>query len=337
LVWVAAHLSKQDCELACDEAALRLLDENERLDYGRTLLGLVTVKGDPKHYFSMATTMISGKRDLKQRILAISKKPRVMISVCVLVVFAVVFGFIATSTAKNERTSAGETEDTQTEETVVPTDITDDIQNLETVGEDHTFYNEYFSEESFTVRQTFSAKLMADTDASENSSKSDTVEVYTGYWEEEAAAQEDTGIVLVSDASGANEPYSIEASLSRAGWNSIYLVTVDGKDYIMELHLENRGDTGEYSYVIYNFEEQVGSSLAASVLEGASFRFFNKSFNDESFAKWGERMDYYLKDATLLLSTQDDELRVGPDNDYDRYNSQILLDELKRNLAEFEE
>jgi hypothetical protein len=40
-------------------------------------------------------------------------------------------------------------------------------------------------------------------------------------------------------------------------------------------------------------------------------------------------MDYYLKDATLLLSTQDGILRVGPDNDYDRYNSQILLEEME--------
>lgn len=36
LVWVAAVCSKRDCELACDEGALILLGEEERISYGET-------------------------------------------------------------------------------------------------------------------------------------------------------------------------------------------------------------------------------------------------------------------------------------------------------------
>ena len=40
LVWVAAHLSKQDCELACDEGALKRLGEEQRIAYGQTIVEL---------------------------------------------------------------------------------------------------------------------------------------------------------------------------------------------------------------------------------------------------------------------------------------------------------
>ena len=37
LVWLAAMLSKRDSELSCDEAVVRRLGEDERIEYGRTL------------------------------------------------------------------------------------------------------------------------------------------------------------------------------------------------------------------------------------------------------------------------------------------------------------
>ena len=41
LVWIAAIFSRRDCELACDEGALRQLGESERIPYGQTLLRLI--------------------------------------------------------------------------------------------------------------------------------------------------------------------------------------------------------------------------------------------------------------------------------------------------------
>lgn len=68
LIWVAALLSKQDCEIACDEEAIRLLGENERKKYGRLLLELVTDSTKKEEIFYMSTTMSASKRELKNRI-----------------------------------------------------------------------------------------------------------------------------------------------------------------------------------------------------------------------------------------------------------------------------
>ena len=76
LVWLAASMSKQDCELACDEAAVALLGEDERIGYGKTLIRLVSVKTEPKDYFCIATTMTGGGRSMRKRIKRIAKNQK---------------------------------------------------------------------------------------------------------------------------------------------------------------------------------------------------------------------------------------------------------------------
>ena len=74
LVWIAAHASRSDCELACDEGALRRLGEGERIPYGETLLSLIPVgRSDP---MLSATTMTAGKRQLRERIRRIASGSR---------------------------------------------------------------------------------------------------------------------------------------------------------------------------------------------------------------------------------------------------------------------
>ena len=73
LVWWAALASRADCELACDEGALRRLGEAERVPYGRTLLSLIPVRKAPANPLLSATTMTAGKRQLKDRITRIAE------------------------------------------------------------------------------------------------------------------------------------------------------------------------------------------------------------------------------------------------------------------------
>ena len=73
LVWWAALASRTDCELACDEGALRRLGEAERVSYGRTLLSLIPVRKTPANPLLSATTMTAGKRQLKDRITRIAE------------------------------------------------------------------------------------------------------------------------------------------------------------------------------------------------------------------------------------------------------------------------
>ena len=76
LVWIAAIVSRRDCELACDEGALRQLGESERIPYGQTLLRLIPVARKPESPMLSATTMTAGKRELKDRVTRIAENRR---------------------------------------------------------------------------------------------------------------------------------------------------------------------------------------------------------------------------------------------------------------------
>ena len=76
LVWIAAVVSRRDCELACDEGALKRLGEAERIPYGRTLLRLIPVARTPESPMLSATTMTAGKKELKDRITRIAENRR---------------------------------------------------------------------------------------------------------------------------------------------------------------------------------------------------------------------------------------------------------------------
>lgn len=104
LVWLAAALSRRDCELSCDEGAIRLLGEGERTAYGRTLLSLVTTGSNPTELLRTATTMSSGARGLRERIALIAKKPKRAAGVLViaLTVVAVAVGCTFTGAQPEE-------------------------------------------------------------------------------------------------------------------------------------------------------------------------------------------------------------------------------------------
>lgn len=78
LVWVAAVCSRRDCELACDESALALLGEEERISYGETLLSIITRRGRFSDLACTATTMTGSAKSVKERIQFIVKKPGVL-------------------------------------------------------------------------------------------------------------------------------------------------------------------------------------------------------------------------------------------------------------------
>ena len=78
LVWWAAVLSRRDCELACDAGAIRRLGEDRRLDYGKTLVSMVTPRTSPADLLRASTTMTAGKRTMTERVRLIAKRPRML-------------------------------------------------------------------------------------------------------------------------------------------------------------------------------------------------------------------------------------------------------------------
>ena len=76
LVWLAAAESRKDGELSCDEAVLRTLGEEKRLDYGHTLVDLLPQR-TPGALLCTAT-ISGGGRAMKERLERITKKPRAL-------------------------------------------------------------------------------------------------------------------------------------------------------------------------------------------------------------------------------------------------------------------
>lgn len=86
LVWWAAILSRNDSELSCDEGTIRRIGEQERAEYGRTLIAM-TCRKRPALLIT-ATTMTGGKNSIRERITLIARKPKT--AVCTLIAVAVI-------------------------------------------------------------------------------------------------------------------------------------------------------------------------------------------------------------------------------------------------------
>lgn len=88
-VWVAVRYMKQDCELACDEAVLQMLQEEaQRKEYGYTLLALAGRQNRRTVDFTITTSMSGGAKRLKERIGMISNRKKVSGIVSALVLLA---------------------------------------------------------------------------------------------------------------------------------------------------------------------------------------------------------------------------------------------------------
>lgn len=83
LVWIAAVLSRRDCEAACDERVVRKLGEAQRLAYGTTLVDMIAVQTAPTSLLCSATTMTS--RDMHDRLKLLVQRRKVWLPAVVAV------------------------------------------------------------------------------------------------------------------------------------------------------------------------------------------------------------------------------------------------------------
>lgn len=134
LVWAAAFASRTDCELACDEGALKILGEGDRIPYGKTLLSLIQVQKNPLSPLLSATTMTSDKKKLTERIKRIAENRQS--------VHAAIFLVVAIATVACAMTFTG----AKTEESL----SSDGAQPLST-QEINWFNTEFFNGDSFNI------------------------------------------------------------------------------------------------------------------------------------------------------------------------------------------
>lgn len=93
LVYLAVNQSRQDAELACDEGTIRRIGENQRMAYGNTLIDLTCAKPRPSALLYAATTMTGSKKNIRERVTFIAKRPKTLglavLAVLVLITAAV--------------------------------------------------------------------------------------------------------------------------------------------------------------------------------------------------------------------------------------------------------
>lgn len=95
-VWLAAHFVSRDCELACDEAVIKIVGSERKQEYGMTLLHLVKQRNHAR--FMMGTAMSGEKSMIRERISFLSKpfygnKRNAIICLFVLL-FLIMFSFL---------------------------------------------------------------------------------------------------------------------------------------------------------------------------------------------------------------------------------------------------
>ncbi len=160
LVWLAAVLSKRDCELACDESTLIKLGESERIDYGKLLVKATVGSITAKELLCCTTTMTMGKKGLRERVSLIAKKPRMLavtlIMVIIIVAAAVSCTFTgADETDKNNDTAISDTKAMYEKEKAIRDAILSHDEPRHAVGEffteAHKILHESSTEDSITI------------------------------------------------------------------------------------------------------------------------------------------------------------------------------------------
>ena len=140
------------------------------------------------------------------------------------------------------------------------------------------------------------------------------IEVYTGN-----IGDGDSGYVFVKNADG-KILHSEFAHIARAGWNNIYLGSIEGSDYLMTFHHEDRDDFGGYSYEVFRVDEN-GEIMQ---IAGSSFEWGGTyTYDDELFRQWVEGLEYYMENSRLILSSQEGEVHTKAKSE-EVYNYETL-------------
>lgn len=117
LVWLAAVQSRRDCELACDEGALKKLGDSERIAYGQTLLSTVSGSLTPSKLLQTATSMNDSKKQLRERMCFIVKRQKNLLIALVLMLLVIALAAGCAFTGSKLQPTEGPTVPAPTEPT----------------------------------------------------------------------------------------------------------------------------------------------------------------------------------------------------------------------------
>ena len=104
------------------------------------------------------------------------------------------------------------------------------------------------------------------------------------------------------------------AATSHAGWNNLFALTIDGKDYLLRYQPSMWQGVADYHYWIFSLDE-AGNEV---ILQENHVEFdtnfqsaHHQGFDPVEVAAFLEEISSYLKDSTVLLSTEHGHFSTG--------------------------
>ncbi len=111
LVWIMAHISRQDRELGCDAQVMKGLSYDERQDYGMTLISVLR-RQNVSSRLTCVSGMASTKKEMHERLKAIKNSRPASALVAVMIIVAMVIASVtlgtSAKTVKAAKTDAGD-------------------------------------------------------------------------------------------------------------------------------------------------------------------------------------------------------------------------------------
>lgn len=133
LVWAAACASRQDGELACDERTLARLGEGQRTRYGEMLIDLTVKKPLAGAFFCTATSLVSNKHSLKERVAMIAKRTRTLAAAGIALAAILLAVTVCLFTGKKEDAARGDSQSRDAQG--LSNQGAENVQNMDGSGE----------------------------------------------------------------------------------------------------------------------------------------------------------------------------------------------------------
>lgn len=109
-----------------------------------------------------------------------------------------------------------------------------------------------------------------------------------------------------------------EGAYAHAGWNTIFLVNISGRDYLLQYIPYLGNDIGTYVYEIFDLKNDPVNSKEVYASDTVRFRDFlhdtdkvEEVFDIDKMVEFADDINGYMSKGLLLFSTEDGELKVG--------------------------
>lgn len=143
----------------------------------------------------------------------------------------------------------------------------------------------------------------------------ETLEIYTGM-----ADGGSHGEVFIRDAKG-NLLYHYAVNDSGMCWQNIYVGRIDGSGapFLLELNLENRDTSGEYSFYVYTLGEESGTIIQTAGSKIEWNQTGSLIYDPNEMMVFFYKLGYYLYNSHLLVGMENLKIRADPVCDEDHY------------------